>query len=94
VRSAHADFRNVILVMTTNAGGQELSRAIIGFGATSILSLQQTFGQRQQPGKEVSLRRTPRRVPARIAADVALRLKRTTGRLAVLSPAWTRLEPP
>src|SRR5580692_9756553 len=29
-----ADFRNVILVMTTNAGAQELSRAMIGFGAT------------------------------------------------------------
>jgi ATP-dependent Clp protease ATP-binding subunit ClpA len=28
-----ADFRNVILVMTTNAGAQELSRAMIGFGA-------------------------------------------------------------
>jgi ATP-dependent Clp protease ATP-binding subunit ClpA len=27
-----ADFRNVILVMTTNAGAQELSRALIGFG--------------------------------------------------------------
>ncbi|MFI5353596.1 MAG: ATP-dependent Clp protease ATP-binding subunit ClpA [Candidatus Binatales bacterium] len=27
-----ADFRNVILVMTTNAGAQELSRAMIGFG--------------------------------------------------------------
>ena len=26
-----ADFRNVILVMTTNAGAQELSRAMIGF---------------------------------------------------------------
>ncbi|HUN60155.1 MAG TPA: ATP-dependent Clp protease ATP-binding subunit ClpA [Candidatus Binataceae bacterium] len=29
-----ADFRNVILVMTTNAGAQELSRAMIGFGAS------------------------------------------------------------
>jgi ATP-dependent Clp protease ATP-binding subunit ClpA len=29
-----ADFRNVILVMTTNAGAQELARAVIGFGAT------------------------------------------------------------
>jgi ATP-dependent Clp protease ATP-binding subunit ClpA len=29
-----ADFRNVILVMTTNAGAQELARAMIGFGAT------------------------------------------------------------
>jgi ATP-dependent Clp protease ATP-binding subunit ClpA len=28
-----ADFRNVILVMTTNAGAQELSRAMIGFGS-------------------------------------------------------------
>jgi ATP-dependent Clp protease ATP-binding subunit ClpA len=28
-----ADFRNVIIVMTTNAGAQELARAIIGFGA-------------------------------------------------------------
>ncbi len=28
-----ADFRNVIIVMTTNAGAQELSRAMIGFGA-------------------------------------------------------------
>jgi len=28
-----ADFRNVILVMTTNAGAQELARAMIGFGA-------------------------------------------------------------
>src|SRR5271166_498105 len=28
-----ADFRNVTLVMTTNAGAQELSRAMIGFGA-------------------------------------------------------------
>ena len=28
-----SDFRNVILVMTTNAGAQELSRAMIGFGA-------------------------------------------------------------
>jgi len=27
-----ADFRNVVLVMTTNAGAQELSRAMIGFG--------------------------------------------------------------
>ena len=27
-----ADFRNVILVMTTNAGAQELSRSMIGFG--------------------------------------------------------------
>ena len=27
-----ADFRNVILVMTTNAGAQELARAMIGFG--------------------------------------------------------------
>src|SRR3984957_8251760 len=29
-----SDFRNVILVMTTNAGAQELARAMIGFGAT------------------------------------------------------------
>jgi ATP-dependent Clp protease ATP-binding subunit ClpA len=29
-----ADFRNVIIVMTTNAGAQELSRAMIGFGAS------------------------------------------------------------
>jgi ATP-dependent Clp protease ATP-binding subunit ClpA len=29
-----ADFRNVILVMTTNAGAQELSRAMIGFGGS------------------------------------------------------------
>ncbi|MBI3758290.1 MAG: ATP-dependent Clp protease ATP-binding subunit ClpA, partial [Deltaproteobacteria bacterium] len=28
-----SDFRNVILVMTTNAGAQELSRAMIGFGS-------------------------------------------------------------
>ncbi|MBV8771032.1 MAG: AAA family ATPase, partial [Deltaproteobacteria bacterium] len=28
-----ADFRNVIIVMTTNAGAQELARAMIGFGA-------------------------------------------------------------
>ena len=28
-----ADFRNVILVMTTNAGAQELARTMIGFGA-------------------------------------------------------------
>jgi ATP-dependent Clp protease ATP-binding subunit ClpA len=28
-----ADFRNVILVMTTNAGAQELARAMIGFGS-------------------------------------------------------------
>src|SRR5579863_5847062 len=27
-----ADFRNVVLVMTTNAGAQELSRTLIGFG--------------------------------------------------------------
>ena len=27
----HADFRNIILVMTTNAGAQEMSRASIGF---------------------------------------------------------------
>ncbi len=27
-----ADFRNVVLIMTTNAGAQELSRAMIGFG--------------------------------------------------------------
>ena len=27
----HADFRNVILIMTTNAGAQEISRASIGF---------------------------------------------------------------
>ncbi len=27
-----ADFRNVVIVMTTNAGAQELSRAMIGFG--------------------------------------------------------------
>ena len=27
----HADFRNVILIMTTNAGAQEMSRASIGF---------------------------------------------------------------
>jgi ATP-dependent Clp protease ATP-binding subunit ClpA len=27
-----SDFRNVIIVMTTNAGAQELSRAMIGFG--------------------------------------------------------------
>jgi ATP-dependent Clp protease ATP-binding subunit ClpA len=26
-----ADFRNVILIMTTNAGAQEMSRASIGF---------------------------------------------------------------
>ncbi|HLW72043.1 MAG TPA: ATP-dependent Clp protease ATP-binding subunit ClpA [Candidatus Binataceae bacterium] len=30
-----ADFRNVIIVMTTNAGAQELSRAMIGFGAAT-----------------------------------------------------------
>jgi ATP-dependent Clp protease ATP-binding subunit ClpA len=29
-----ADFRNVIIVMTTNAGAQELARTMIGFGAT------------------------------------------------------------
>jgi ATP-dependent Clp protease ATP-binding subunit ClpA len=29
-----ADFRNVIIVMTTNAGAQELARAMIGFGAS------------------------------------------------------------
>jgi len=29
-----ADFRNVILVMTTNAGAQELARTMIGFGAS------------------------------------------------------------
>ena len=28
-----SDFRNVILVMTTNAGAQELARAMIGFGS-------------------------------------------------------------
>ncbi|MGH7931836.1 MAG: AAA family ATPase, partial [Candidatus Binataceae bacterium] len=28
-----ADFRNVIIVMTTNAGAQELARQMIGFGA-------------------------------------------------------------
>jgi len=28
-----ADFRNVVIVMTTNAGAQELARAMIGFGA-------------------------------------------------------------
>ena len=28
-----ADFRNVIIVMTTNAGAQELARTMIGFGA-------------------------------------------------------------
>src|ERR1700732_3645357 len=28
-----ADFRNVIIVMTTNAGAQELARAMIGFGS-------------------------------------------------------------
>ncbi len=28
-----ADFRNVVIVMTTNAGAQELARAVIGFGA-------------------------------------------------------------
>ena len=27
-----ADFRNVIIVMTTNAGAQELARTMIGFG--------------------------------------------------------------
>src|SRR5487761_835211 len=30
-----ADFRNVIIVMTTNAGAQELARAMIGFGTTA-----------------------------------------------------------
>jgi ATP-dependent Clp protease ATP-binding subunit ClpA len=29
-----ADFRNVIIVMTTNAGAQELARAMIGFGSS------------------------------------------------------------
>ena len=29
----HADFRNVILIMTTNAGARELARASIGFTA-------------------------------------------------------------
>jgi ATP-dependent Clp protease ATP-binding subunit ClpA len=29
-----ADFRNVIIVMTTNAGAQELARTMIGFGTT------------------------------------------------------------
>jgi ATP-dependent Clp protease ATP-binding subunit ClpA len=29
-----ADFRNVVIVMTTNAGAQELARAMIGFGAS------------------------------------------------------------
>ena len=29
-----ADFRNVIIVMTTNAGAQELARTMIGFGAS------------------------------------------------------------
>ena len=31
----HADFRNVVLIMTTNAGAQELSRENLGFGSTS-----------------------------------------------------------
>jgi ATP-dependent Clp protease ATP-binding subunit ClpA len=30
-----ADFRNIILIMTTNAGAQELTREALGFGATS-----------------------------------------------------------
>ena len=30
-----ADFRNVIIVMTTNAGAQELARAMIGFGTAA-----------------------------------------------------------
>ncbi len=31
-----SDFRNVILVMTTNAGAQELTRAAIGFGTSAV----------------------------------------------------------
>ena len=31
----HADFRNIVLIMTTNAGAQELSRENLGFGSTS-----------------------------------------------------------
>jgi ATP-dependent Clp protease ATP-binding subunit ClpA len=31
-----ADFRNIILIMTTNAGAQELTREALGFGAQSV----------------------------------------------------------
>ena len=31
-----ADFRNVVIVMTTNAGAQELARAVIGFGTDVV----------------------------------------------------------
>jgi ATP-dependent Clp protease ATP-binding subunit ClpA len=31
-----ADFRNIILIMTTNAGAQELSREALGFGAQTV----------------------------------------------------------
>jgi len=40
-----ADFRNVILIMTSNAGAREMDRNTIGFGDRS--------GERQSPGKEV-----------------------------------------
>jgi ATP-dependent Clp protease ATP-binding subunit ClpA len=34
----HADFRNIVLIMTTNAGAQELTRESLGFGGPSAAS--------------------------------------------------------
>ena len=41
-----ADFRNVILVMTTNAGAQELARAMIGFGTAAPAAVRRTSIER------------------------------------------------
>ena len=47
-----ADFRNIILVMTTNAGAQEMSRASIGF-------TEQDHNRRHGDHQEIVLARVP-----------------------------------
>ncbi|MGE0059487.1 MAG: ATP-dependent Clp protease ATP-binding subunit ClpA, partial [Dehalococcoidia bacterium] len=46
-----ADFRNIILVMTTNAGAQELTRESLGFGGS-------TSGTTQQKNDRIAIERT------------------------------------
>jgi ATP-dependent Clp protease ATP-binding subunit ClpA len=45
----HADFRNVILIMTSNVGAREMSAAPIGFGANSPVSSRQSLEKTFSP---------------------------------------------
>src|SRR3546814_12277977 len=41
------DFRNVILIMTTNAGASDMARELIGFGQSTREDVQEEAGKRK-----------------------------------------------